>query len=113
MDYHVFMLSRISEEYQRCGETAQAVRIGIEETSQTITSAALIMISVFLIAATLELPVMKQLGIGLGAAILIDATLVRTVLLPASMILLGKYNWYLPKALQFLPRIELGEKLDK
>jgi putative drug exporter of the RND superfamily len=109
MDYHVFMLSRISEEYRRCADTKQAVLIGIEETSQTITSAALIMISVFMVAATLELPVMKQLGIGLGAAILIDATLVRTVLLPASMILLGKYNWLLPKFLQFLPKIELPE----
>ena len=109
MDYHVFMLSRISEEYYRCGDTKQAVLIGIEETSKTITSAALIMISVFLVAATLELPVMKQLGIGLGAAILIDATLVRTVLLPASMILLGKYNWFLPRALHFLPKIELRD----
>ena len=63
------------------------------------------MMSVFLVAATLKLPVMRQLGIGLAVAVLIDATLIRTILLPATMLLLGQANWYLPKWLRFLPRV--------
>ncbi len=97
----------ISEEFHKTLDSRAAIRVGIRETSRTITSAALIMISVFLVAATLELPVMKQLGIGLAAAVLIDATLIRTILLPATMVLLGRANWYLPKWLQWLPRVSL------
>ncbi len=96
MDYHVFILARITEEFYRSGDTVNAVTLGIQETSRTITSAAMIMVSVFLVAATLELPVMRQLGIGLAAAVLIDATVIRTMLLPATMVLLGRWNWYLP-----------------
>lgn len=107
MDYHIFMLSRITEEFHNTQDTANSVRVGIKETSKTITSAALIMISVFFVAATLELPVMRQLGIGLGAAVLIDATLIRAILLPASMVLLGRFNWYLPKCLQWIPEIKI------
>ena len=105
MDYHVFMLSRISEEFHKTRDSRASVRIGIRQTSRTITSAALIMMSVFLVAATLKLPVMRQLGIGLAVAVLIDATLIRTILLPATMLLLGQANWYLPKWLRFLPRV--------
>ena len=105
MDYHVFMLSRISEEFHKTRDSRASVRIGIRQTSRTITSAALIMMSVFLVAATLKLPVMRQLGIGLAVAVLIDATLIRTSLLPATMVLLGQANWYLPKWLRFLPRV--------
>ncbi len=108
MDYHVFMISRISEEYHKSLNTREAVMLGINRTSKTITSAALIMISVFFVAATLELPVMRQLGIGLGVAVLIDATLVRAMLLPASMVLLGRWNWYFPKFLKSLPEIKIG-----
>lgn len=105
MDYHVFMLSRISEEFHKHGDVKKAVITGTHSTSRTINGAALIMISVFFIAATLDLPVMKQLGIGLGTAILIDATLIRSILLPSSMILLGSWNWYLPSFLEKIKKI--------
>ncbi|MCB0339347.1 MAG: MMPL family transporter, partial [Bdellovibrionales bacterium] len=107
MDYHVFLLSRIQEEVIDGASTKQAVIRGIKSTWRTITSAALIMAAVFTIIATLELPVMKQLGLGLAIAILIDATVIRSVLLPASMILLGKWNWYLPRWLGWLPRMKI------
>lgn len=107
MDYHVFLLSRISEEVQSGLSTKEGVARGIETTSRTITSAALIMVSVFLVIATLELPVMKQLGVGLAIAVFIDATIIRMFLLPASMVLLGKLNWYFPKWLNFLPNIKV------
>lgn len=110
MDYHVFMLSRISEEFHANGDVKNAIIKGIQATSKTINGAAIIMISVFFIAATLELPVMKQLGIGLGTAILIDATVIRAILLPSSMMLLGSLNWYLPP---FLKRItSVGPHLE-
>ena len=107
MDYHVFLLSRIREQKLLGVDSAESIRVGIGATARTITSAALIMVAVFLIIATLQLPVMKQLGMGLAIAIFIDATLVRTLLLPASMILLGDWNWYLPKCLSWLPQIRL------
>ena len=113
MDYHVFMLSRISEEFHKSGNTKEAVLLGIRYTSKTITSAALIMISVFFVAATLELPVMKQLGIGLGVAVLIDATLIRAILLPATMVLLGRWNWYLPGFLSFIPNVKIEGSIEK
>ncbi len=107
MDYHVFLLSRVREEILHGGETDLAIKRALCTTSKTITSAALIMVSVFSIIATLELPVMKQLGIGLAVAILLDATVVRSLLLPASLKLLGKWNWYLPKGLSWLPTISI------
>ena len=107
MDYHVFLLSRIQEEAMHGGSTADAVQRGISATSRTITSAALIMAGVFAIIATLELPVMKQLGVGLAIAVVLDATIIRSLLLPASMVLLGKWNWYLPSWLQWLPRVRV------
>ncbi len=105
MDYHVFILSRIREAFDRGLSTEEAVAHGIKTTAGVVTSAALVMVGVFSIFATLSQLEMKQLGIGLASAILIDATLVRAVLLPAAMKLLGTWNWYLPRWLGWLPRI--------
>jgi RND superfamily putative drug exporter len=107
MDYHVLLLSRIQEEVQKGAPTHEAILTGILACYRTITSAALIMACVFLTIACLELPVMKQLGLGLAVAVIIDATIVRTMLLPASMVLLGRLNWYLPRWLEWLPRVKL------
>ncbi len=106
MDYHVFLLSRIREYVLSGMETKEAVKKGISATSLTITSAALIMVSVFAVIATLQLPIMKELGVGLAIAVLLDATIIRLVLLPASMVLLGRWNWYLPKTLRWLPQVK-------
>ena len=105
MDYHVFIVSRIREHVEAGMSTDEAVRAGIAGTAGTVTSAAMVMVAVFAIFATLSLIDMKEMGVGLAVAVLIDATIVRAVLLPASMKLLGKYNWYLPSALGWLPRI--------
>jgi RND superfamily putative drug exporter len=109
MDYHVFILSRIRETFDRGKSMDEAVAHGIKSTAGVVTSAAIVMVAVFAIFATLSWPFFKQFGIGLAAAILIDATIVRAVLLPASMKLLGDWNWYLPSWLQWLPRLEHGE----
>jgi putative drug exporter of the RND superfamily len=106
MDYHVFILSRIREAYDRGMSTEDAVAHGIRTTAGTVTSAALVMVGVFSIFATLPILDMKEMGIGLATAVLIDATIVRGVLLPASMKLLGKWNWYLPNWLRWLPNLE-------
>jgi RND superfamily putative drug exporter len=106
MDYHVFILSRIREAVDGGMSTDDAVAHGIKSTAGVVTSAAVVMVSVFAIFATLSSLDMKQMGVGLAAAILIDATIVRGVLLPASMKLLGQWNWYLPQRLQFLPEIK-------
>jgi RND superfamily putative drug exporter len=105
MDYHVFILTRIREAFDRGAPTEEAVTHGIKTTAGVVTSAAVVMISVFAIFATLSLLIFKQLGIGLAVAILIDATIIRGVLLPATMKLLGDWNWYLPRWLEWLPRI--------
>ena len=105
MDYHVFILTRIREAFDRGQPTEDAVTHGIKSTAGVVTSAAAVMISVFAIFATLSLVIFKQLGVGLAVAVLIDATLIRGVLLPATMKLLGDWNWYLPKWLEWLPRI--------
>jgi uncharacterized membrane protein YdfJ with MMPL/SSD domain len=107
MDYHVFILSRVREAYDRGMKTEDAVAHGIKTTAGVVTSAALVMVGVFSIFATLPILDMKELGIGLAAAVLIDATIVRAVLLPATMKLLGDWNWYLPKRLEWLPKLEL------
>jgi uncharacterized membrane protein YdfJ with MMPL/SSD domain len=104
MDYHVFILSRIKELVDRGMPTEKAIERGIGSTAGTVTSAAIVMVAVFSIFATLSFIEFKQMGVGLAAAILIDATLVRGVLLPATMKLLGERNWYLPSWLQWLPR---------
>jgi uncharacterized membrane protein YdfJ with MMPL/SSD domain len=106
MDYHVFILSRIREAYDRGLSNDDAIAYGIKSTARTVTSAAIVMVGVFSVFALLPIVDFKEMGIGLAAAVLIDATLVRGVLLPASMKLLGEANWYLPKWLQWLPRLE-------
>ncbi|WP_055483851.1 MMPL family transporter [Sphaerimonospora mesophila] len=110
MDYHVFILSRIREAYDKGMRTEQAVTVGITSTAAVVTSAALIMVAVFATFATLSLLTFKELGVGLAAAILIDATIVRAVLLPASMKLLGRWNWYLPRWLGWLPQLSHGDE---
>ena len=104
MDYHVFILSRIKEAVDRGESTSDAVSHGIKSTAGVVTAAAIVMVAVFGIFATLQFIDMKQFGVGLATAILIDATLVRGVLLPATMKLLGDWNWYLPRWLEWLPR---------
>jgi uncharacterized membrane protein YdfJ with MMPL/SSD domain len=103
MDYHVFILSRIREGVDAGVSTDDAVRHGIVRTAGVVTSAALVMVGVFSLFATASELELKQAGIGLAAAVLLDATIVRGVLLPASMKLLGEWNWYLPRWLEWLP----------
>ncbi|WP_283139431.1 MMPL family transporter [Rhizohabitans arisaemae] len=110
MDYHVFILSRIREAYDRGMRTEEAVTYGIKATAGVVTSAALIMVAVFGVFATLSLLTFIQVGVGLAIAILIDATIIRAVLLPAAMQLLGDRNWYLPRVLHWLPRLSHGEE---
>jgi len=105
MDYHVFILSRIKELHDRGLSTEEAVSRGIRRTAGTVTSAAIIMVAVFAIFGTLRMIMMKQLGVGLGIAVLIDATVIRGVCLPAAMKLLGERNWYLPRRLGWLPTL--------
>ena len=105
MDYHVFILSRIREAYDRGLDTDAAVTHGIKTTAGVVTAAAVVMVAVFSIFATLSTIDMKQAGVGLAAAILIDATIVRAVLLPSAMKLLGDWNWYLPSWLEWLPQV--------
>jgi uncharacterized membrane protein YdfJ with MMPL/SSD domain len=104
MDYHVFILSRVKELVDGGMSTEEAVSVGIKRTASTVTSAALVMVAVFAIFITLHEIDIKQMGFGLAAAILIDSTIVRAVLLPAVMKLLGEWNWYLPRWLEWLPR---------
>jgi RND superfamily putative drug exporter len=107
MDYHVFILSRIRETFDRGKSMDEAVSHGIKSTAGVVTSAAIVMVAVFAVFATLSWPFFKQFGVGLSAAILIDATIVRGVLLPATMKLLGEWNWYLPSWLEWLPRFDV------
>jgi RND superfamily putative drug exporter len=110
MDYHVFILSRIKEGRDRGLSTDDSIRHGIKTTAGVVTSAALVMVVVFSVFATLPVIDMKEMGIGLAAAVLIDATIIRGVLLPATMKLLGDWNWYMPRWLEWLPKLEHGEK---
>jgi len=106
MDYHVLILSRVQENHEHGMSTRIAVAEGLKSTAGVVTSAALVMVAVFSVFMVLpELP-FKQLGLGLAVAVLIDATIVRAVLLPAAMTLLGEWNWYLPRSLRriHLPR---------
>jgi RND superfamily putative drug exporter len=115
MDYEVFLLSRIREDYLKTGNNVESVVTGISTTARVITSAALIMIAVFLSFVALPDPVAKMFGVGLAVAVLIDATIVRIVLVPATMVLLGNANWWLPGWLErILPNLnlELAEDLD-
>jgi uncharacterized membrane protein YdfJ with MMPL/SSD domain len=106
MDYHVFILSRVREAFDRGMKTEDAVAHGITTTAGVVSSAALVMVGAFAVFALMPILDMKEMGIGLAVAVLIDATIVRAVLLPATMKLLGDWNWYLPKWLEWLPRLE-------
>jgi RND superfamily putative drug exporter len=110
MDYHVFIISRIREAFDRGATTDDAVRHGITSTAGVVTSAALVMVCVFAVFGTLSVPFFQQFGVGLAAAVLLDATIVRAVLLPATMKLLGDRNWYLPRWLEWLPELERPEQ---
>jgi uncharacterized membrane protein YdfJ with MMPL/SSD domain len=106
MDYHVFIISRIREAYDRGLSTEEAVAHGIRSTAGVVTAAALVMVVVFSIFGSLSQLSMKEIGTGLAVAVLLDATLVRAVLLPASMKLLGEANWWLPRKLSWLPQLD-------
>jgi RND superfamily putative drug exporter len=107
MDYHVFILSRIRELRDRGSSTSDAVSSGIRTSAGTVTAAAAVMVAVFAVFASLPTLDIKQMGVGLAVAVLLDATLIRGVLLPAAMTLLGEWNWYLPRWLRWLPRVSL------
>jgi RND superfamily putative drug exporter len=107
MDYQVFLLSRIRERYDETGNTTDAITFGVASTARIITGAALIIVAVFAGFAAGELVMFQQMGFGVAAALLIDATIIRSVLLPATMHLLGRWNWYLPRWLDWLPRLEV------
>jgi RND superfamily putative drug exporter len=110
MDYEMFLLSRIREEYERTGDNTESVARGLAGTGRVVTSAALIMIAVFLSFVASPVPSLKMLGLGLATAILVDATLVRMVLVPATMALLGRANWWLPTWLdRLLPVVNLED----
>ena len=106
MDYHVFIVSRVKELVDGGMETGDAVAEGIKRTAGVVTIAAAVMVAVFAVFATLHTLDMKQMGFGLAVAILIDATIIRAVLLPATMKLLGDWNWYLPRWLEWLPQLD-------
>ena len=107
MDYHVFLLSRIRERYDQTRDNTESVAFGVRSTAGIITGAALIMVAVFSGFALGEMTSMQQTGFGLGIAVLLDATIVRSVLVPASMRLLGDRNWYLPSWLEWLPHVSV------
>jgi uncharacterized membrane protein YdfJ with MMPL/SSD domain len=108
MDYHIFILSRVKELVDHGTETGEAVERALRATAGTVTSAAAVMVVVFAVFVTLRLVSLKQAGFGLAVAVLLDATVIRAVLLPASMKLLGRWNWYLPRWLGWLPSLEPG-----
>ena len=105
MDYEVFLLSRIRERYDATGDTKLAVAEGLARSARTISSAALIMVAVFAVFAGTGVPSVKEIGLGLAVAIALDATLVRLILVPATMEIMGRWNWWLPRPLaRVLPR---------
>jgi RND superfamily putative drug exporter len=110
MDYHVFIVSRIRELVDRGHSTRDAVELGIRSTASTVTSAAMVMVGVFAVFATLGLLSLKQMGFGLAIAVLVDATVIRALLLPAVMTLLGERNWWLPRVFAWLPRLNLAAR---
>ena len=110
MDYHIFLLSRIRERYDQTGDTSEAVVFGVGSTGGIITGAAAIMVAVFAGMAMGDMAIFQQLGFGLAMAIAIDATIVRTVIVPSAMTLSGRACWYLPRWLQWLPKVRIEEK---
>ena len=113
MDYHVFLLSRIRERYGLTGSNRESVAFGVRSTGSIITGAALIMVAVFMGMALGDLAPLQQAGFGLGVAVIIDATLIRSVIVPASMAVLGRFNWYLPSWLEWLPEIRIEGDLSR
>jgi uncharacterized membrane protein YdfJ with MMPL/SSD domain len=114
MDYEVFLLTRIRERYQATGDTKRAVAEGLQASARTITSAALIMVAVFGVFALTGVPSIKEIGLGLAVAIALDATLVRLVLVPATMEVMGRWNWWLPRPLErLLPRADFEGAADE
>jgi putative drug exporter of the RND superfamily len=109
MDYQVFLLSRIRERYDEMGDTTDAVTFGVASTARIITGAALIIVAVFAGFAAGELVMFQQMGFGVAVALLIDATIIRSVVLPSAMTLLGDWNWYLPRWLNWLPRLQVEQ----
>jgi putative drug exporter of the RND superfamily len=107
MDYQVFLLSRIRERYLETHDTRDAVAWGVSSTARLITGAALIIVAVFGGFAMGDLIMFQQMGFGVAVALLIDATIIRSVLVPAAMTLLGKWNWYLPTWLRWLPEVHV------
>jgi len=107
MDYQVFLLSRIKERHDQTHDTTRAVTFGVASTARIITGAALIIVAVFAGFAAGELVMFQQMGFGVAVALLIDATIIRSIVLPAVMHLLGRWNWYLPSWLEWLPRIQV------
>jgi len=107
MDYQVFLLSRIKERHDQSGSTDDALSYGVGSTARIITGAALIIVAVFLGFAMGDLVMFQQMGFGIAVALLVDATIIRSVLLPAAMALLGRWNWYLPRWLDWLPRLDV------
>ena len=112
MDYHVFILTRVREAFDRGMKTEDAVAHGIKSTAGVVTSAAIVMVAVFSMFALSSELQMKQMGIGLAAAVLIDATIIRGVLLPATMKLLGDWNWWLPRKLGWLPKVTVEPEVQ-
>jgi len=102
MDYEVFLLSRVKEEYDQTGDNTQAVAKGLQQTGRIITSAALLFIVVTGSFATADIVIIKSLGVGMAIAIALDATIVRAILVPATMRLMGDYNWWAPRPLKWL-----------
>jgi RND superfamily putative drug exporter len=110
MDYEVLLISRIQEEYRRSGDTTRAIAEGLERSGRLITGAAAIMVAVFMAFGLADVVVIKSIGLGLAIAVAIDATLVRALIVPALMRLLGRANWWAPEPLQALyQRVNLGE----
>jgi RND superfamily putative drug exporter len=107
MDYHVFLLSRIKERFDITRDNAESVAYGLRTTGALITGAAAIMVAVFAGFAAGRLPTFQQMGFGLAVAVLLDATIVRTILVPASMKMLGERNWYLPSWLEWIPNVSI------
>lgn len=113
MDYHVFLLGRIREHYVQTRDNCASVAAGLKSTGRIITGAALIMVAVFSGFASGQLVMFQQMGFGLAVAILLDATIVRSVLVPAAMKLLGDRNWYLPRWLKWLPDFHIGGEIKE
>lgn len=107
MDYHVFLISRIRERFDLTNDNAESVAYGLRSTAGLITGAALIMVAVFSGFASGDLIGNQQVGFGLAIAIFLDATIVRSILVPSTMKLLGKWNWYLPPWLEWLPKVSV------